>query len=281
MTGNGAPAPVNGMAGTGHFRLGFLSHVDGHDPAREVYRDALERLVVADELGFDVAWIAQHHFGSGGGRMPSPLTFLAAVAARTHRIRLSTAVIILPLEEPLRVAEDLAVLNALSGRRVEVGVSTGYGENVYEAFGRPIEDRREVNTRAVGRLRAVLRGERLNTQADVLEPPEPELAERIWQGVFSEEGSRHAARARSHLLLNRAAYGYDEPTDVVQRPWADAFLQEWGDPRRGVTASGQRFRRRHLRPFVCWRPSRAPLELHVSIQPETVEGSAPASRALR
>ena len=97
---------------------------------------------------------------------------------------------------------------ACSSRRV----STGYGENVYEGFGRPIEDRREVNTRAVGRLRAVLQGERLNAPGDVLEPPEPELAERIWQGVFSEEGSRHAARAGSHLLLNRAAYGYEEPT---------------------------------------------------------------------
>ncbi|MGW5639975.1 hypothetical protein ACWEWQ_35175, partial [Streptomyces sp. NPDC003832] len=63
--------------------------------------------------------------------------------------------------------------------------------------------------------------------------PEPgDFTDRIWQGVFSERGAVYAAEGGSHLLLNRAAYGFDAPTDEVQRPWADAFLAAWKGPRR-------------------------------------------------
>jgi alkanesulfonate monooxygenase SsuD/methylene tetrahydromethanopterin reductase-like flavin-dependent oxidoreductase (luciferase family) len=64
-----------------------------------------------------------------------------------------------------------------------------------------------------------------------IQPPASDFTERIWQGVFSGPGAEYAARGGSNLLLNRAAYGYDEPTDEVQRPWADAYLQAWGQPR--------------------------------------------------
>jgi len=91
------------------FRLGFLTHVQGRDTPAAVYRNAAELFVAADELGFDVGWVAQHHAPLGGhGGLPSPWTFLANVAARTTRIRLATAITILPLEDPLRLAEDLA-----------------------------------------------------------------------------------------------------------------------------------------------------------------------------
>jgi alkanesulfonate monooxygenase SsuD/methylene tetrahydromethanopterin reductase-like flavin-dependent oxidoreductase (luciferase family) len=59
-----------------------------------------------------------------------------------------------------------------------------------------------------------------------------DFTDRIWQGVFSGAGSRYAAAAGSNLLLNRATYGYEEPTDVVQRPWAEEFLAEWQQPHR-------------------------------------------------
>jgi alkanesulfonate monooxygenase SsuD/methylene tetrahydromethanopterin reductase-like flavin-dependent oxidoreductase (luciferase family) len=64
-----------------------------------------------------------------------------------------------------------------------------------------------------------------------IQPPAGDFTERIWQGVFSGPGAEYAARGGSNLLLNRAAYGYNEPTDEVQRPWADAFLAAWKHPR--------------------------------------------------
>ncbi|MGP4882897.1 LLM class flavin-dependent oxidoreductase, partial [Klebsiella pneumoniae] len=79
----------------------------------------------AERLGFDSAWIAQHHFHEQEGGLPSPLVFLAHVAAQTDRIRLGTAIITLPMENPLRVAEDAAVLDLLTDGRLEVGFGSG------------------------------------------------------------------------------------------------------------------------------------------------------------
>jgi len=99
------------------FRLGFLTHVQGRGDPATTYRNAQELFVVADELGFDVGWVAQHHAPLGGGGLPSPWTFLSHAAARTKRIRLSTAITVLPLENPVRLAEDVSVVDLLSGGR--------------------------------------------------------------------------------------------------------------------------------------------------------------------
>jgi alkanesulfonate monooxygenase SsuD/methylene tetrahydromethanopterin reductase-like flavin-dependent oxidoreductase (luciferase family) len=75
------------------FRLGFLSHLHGSSEPGQLYRDYVELFVAAEELGFDSGWVAQHHFDASAGRLPSPFPFLAAVAERTRRIRLGTAVV--------------------------------------------------------------------------------------------------------------------------------------------------------------------------------------------
>ena len=106
-------------------RIGFFTRLlDDASPA-DRYRLALEQIIRAEELGFDSAWVAQHHFHETEGGLPSPLVFLSHVAARTSRIRLGTGIITLPLEDALRVAEDAAVLDLLSAGRLEVGVGTG------------------------------------------------------------------------------------------------------------------------------------------------------------
>jgi hypothetical protein len=91
------------------FRLGFLTHLQGRGDPATTYRNAQELFVVADELGFDVGWVAQHHAAQGGGGLSSPWTFLSYAAARTRRLRLGTAITVLPLENPVRLAEDVSV----------------------------------------------------------------------------------------------------------------------------------------------------------------------------
>lgn len=215
------------------FRLGFLTHVQGHqgDIGRG-YRDAQELFVVADELGFDVGWVAQHHLPLGGGGLSSPWTFLAHAAARTRRIRLGTAVTVLPLEDPVRLAEDVATVDLLSGGRVELGVGSGFHTQEYAAFGRDIARKRELTSDHLQLLRQALAGDEVRTADFRVQPPPGDFTDRIWQGVFSTGGASYAADGGSNLLLNRAAYGYDEPTDQVQRPWADAYLAAWTAPRR-------------------------------------------------
>ena len=102
------------------------------DQARN-YHDALELYGQAERLGVEGLWVRQFHLRRWGprtqpapvGGLPSPLVFLAWLAARTSRLRLGTAAVTLPLESPLRLAEDAAVLDALSGGRVELGVANG------------------------------------------------------------------------------------------------------------------------------------------------------------
>ncbi|WP_101832536.1 LLM class flavin-dependent oxidoreductase, partial [Frankia canadensis] len=230
-----APGTATAPAADGdrpRFRLGFLTHVEGHGDPAATYRDAQELFVVADELGFDVGWVAQHHVPLAGGGVPSPWTFLAHAAARTRRIQLATAITILPLENPVRLAEDVSVVDTLSGGRVEIGVGSGASDVEYAVFGRDVTRRRELTSEGLAILRAALAGEEVGAPGFTIQPPAGDFTDRIWQGVFSAPGAGHAAAAGSNLLLNRAAYGYDEPTDEVQRPWADAYLAAWEQPRR-------------------------------------------------
>ncbi|MCU1551840.1 MAG: monooxygenase [Glaciihabitans sp.] len=222
------------------FRLGFLSHVEGGADLRQTYANVQELFVVADELGFDTGWVAQHHtWPSEHGGLPSPWVFLAHAAAKTTSIHLGTAITIAPLEDPIRLAEDVGVLDALSGGRVELGVGSGYSPVEYGLFDKDFDRKRELTTEVLARTLAALRGQPLDDNGTTLIPVSPDLAaNRIWHGIFSNEGARHVAREGTNLLLNRATYGYAEPTDVVQRPWADTYLDEWQldrKPRIGIS----------------------------------------------
>lgn len=113
------------------FRLGFLTHLRGHDDPQRVYEEALELFVAADRLGYDVGWVAQHHFKDRAGFLPSPFPFLAAAAERTKQIRLGTSIVVLPLEHPLRLAEDAAVVDLLSNGRLELVAVVTLGNFVH------------------------------------------------------------------------------------------------------------------------------------------------------
>ncbi|MGW2822704.1 LLM class flavin-dependent oxidoreductase [Streptomyces sp. NPDC001443] len=213
-------------------RLGFLTHVQGRDDDfARTYRKAQDLFTVADELGFDTGWVAQHHVPLAGGGLSSPWTFLAHAAARTTRIRLGTAINVLPLEDPIRLAEDVATVDTLSGGRVEIGVGSGSSAVEYAAFGRDAARKRELTSQYLDILRQALANREVGTPGFRIQPRAGDFSERIWQGVFSAQGAQHAAAGGSHLLLNRAAYGFDAPTDEVQRPWADAYLAAWNRPR--------------------------------------------------
>lgn len=205
------------------FRLGLLTHLEGAgDPAR-IYRETIELFVAADALGFDVGWVTQHHFKEQAGRLPAPLPFLAAVAERTRALRLGIAVVVLPLEHPIRLAEDAAVVDLLSGGRLELGLGSGFDQLEFRAFGRDVEQRRELTTQGLQQLQHTLRGGDLGGGMR-LEPAAPGLADRLWLSVYGAEGARYAAQHGAGLLINRSVYDSDEPSDQIQAHWARAYL---------------------------------------------------------
>ena len=207
-------------------RLGFFSRVLDRAAPPERYRLGIEQIVHADRLGFDTAWVAQHHFHEDEGGLPAPLVFLSHAAARTTRIRLATGIITLPLEMPLRVAEDASVLDMLSNGRLEIGVGPGGNLSAFQAFGLDPTARHRLMSDNLEILRRAWRGETLEG-GDRLYPADPSLAERIWQATFSAEGGRIAGAAGDGLLLSRTQpRPTDRPDmtiDEIQAPILDAY----------------------------------------------------------
>lgn len=100
----------------------------------------VEKVRLAEELGFDGAWFAEHHFTSASV-CPSPLMMAAHCAAVTKRLRLGPAVVVLPLHQPLRVVQEIGMLQALTGGRIQLGIGTGHQPHEFRTFGVPIAER--------------------------------------------------------------------------------------------------------------------------------------------
>jgi len=209
-------------------RLGFFTRLLDKASAGERYRLAAEQIAHAERNGFDTAWVAQHHFHEAEGGLPSPLVFLSHVAANTSRIRLGTGVITLPLEHPIRVAEDAAVLDLLAGGRLEIGVGTGGTPSSFTAFGHDSANRSEIFERYLAIVRDAWRGKPLEG-GDALYPTAPSLDDRVWQATFSHWGGARAGRAGDGLMLSRTQPRPETnpraTLSELQHPIIDAYLE--------------------------------------------------------
>ncbi len=216
---------IDGADG-GHMRLGFFSYLEGEKPQAEVYAETLELFTAADALGFDVGWVAQHHFGHHGG-LPSPFVFFATLAERAPRLGVGTAIISLPLENPIRVAEDAAVFEALHPGRLQLGVGTGIsGPQMLSTFGHPGDDRRALYENGLSRLLSALEGQPLNDDGDVLNPPATELRRRIWESPSTPDRAAEAAQRGNGLLLSRVAIGAgNRPSHELQVPLVNTYTE--------------------------------------------------------
>lgn len=208
--------------------LGFFTRVLDDAPPAQRYALALEQIRHAEHLGFDAAAVAQHHFDGAEGGLPSPFVLLSHAAALTRRIRLVTGVVTLPLEDPVRVAEDAAVLDALSGGRLEIGLASGGSPSSFAAFGVDASDKHAVFARKLDVLERALTGDDVGGGSR-LYPPAPELVGRIWLATFSEPLAVEAGRRGHGLMLSRTqprpADEPDVPLGVLQSRIVDAYLE--------------------------------------------------------
>jgi alkanesulfonate monooxygenase SsuD/methylene tetrahydromethanopterin reductase-like flavin-dependent oxidoreductase (luciferase family) len=125
-------------------RFGFFDQLpcaEGYTEAQR-YRDFLTQIELGDRLGFDTAWLGELHFSRAFSISADPLMILAAAAQRTTRIRLGTAVTLLPLNHPVKIAEEAATADILSNGRIEFGVGRGTAPTHYEGYGIAQEESR-------------------------------------------------------------------------------------------------------------------------------------------
>ena len=210
-------------------RLGFFTRLLEQASAAERYRFALEQIEQAERSGFASAWLAQHHFGEHEGGLPSPFVLLAAAAGRTSRIALGTAVVTLPIDDPVRVAEDAAVLDELSGGRVQLGLAGGGTPSSFAPFGRDPQQRGELYAEHFEVLADALAGRGIRGTDARVYPDAGTLERRLWQATFSAEGGRRAGARGDGLMLSRTQArpeGRPEaPLHEVQLPVIDAYLE--------------------------------------------------------
>lgn len=196
-------------------RLGLyldLRNPGAERPWADVYRRSFERVVEGERRGLGAVWTTEHH-RVPDGYLPQPLTVCAALAARTSRMRIGTAVLLVPFRHPLAIAEEAAVVDIISGGRLELGLGAGWRPEEFAAFG---VDRRG----RYGHLERVAAGLEALWESARATPPPVQRPLPLWLGVRGPRGARIAGRLGAGLLwIDRA---------IV--PEYHAGLQEGGHP---------------------------------------------------
>jgi alkanesulfonate monooxygenase SsuD/methylene tetrahydromethanopterin reductase-like flavin-dependent oxidoreductase (luciferase family) len=214
------PQPGDALEKLGFLTIGLF---DGQDPGPG-HRVTLEMIELGERLGFDAAWVRCRHLQYG---ISSPVAVLAAAAQRTSRIELGTAVIPLGWENPLRLAEDLATVDILSGGRLNPGFSVGPPMNwpeVREALYPDTADREDFSYERVSRLLRLVAGEAAASLPAAIgfeqfssrvEPHSPGLRSRMWYGAGSLASAKWAGEQGVNLLTS----------SVVKAEESDDFAQ--------------------------------------------------------
>lgn len=189
--------------------LQFFSWPGRHGPLQDVYGRALERIEIMDRGGFDAVWLAEHHFTTFSV-CPSVHMLGTLAAARTKRLRIGTAVSLAALYHPLRLAEEVALLDMLSGGRVNWGAGRGFAPAEFNAFGVPMAESAERFREAVDIVLQAWTEERLSFQGahfkfeniEVMPKPLQRPHPPVWMAATSEPAIDWAASRGFSILMD-------------------------------------------------------------------------------
>jgi probable F420-dependent oxidoreductase len=224
------------MAQNVTFGLGLYTGQRVSESTGPRYRDAIALARAAEEAGFDSFWVSEHH-GLDDGYLPSPLVLLAAIAGATERITLGTGLVIAPLHHPLRIAEDAAVVDHLSGGRLVLGLGIGYVDHEFRMFDSRWSQRGTRLAETVEVLRLAWTGEpfsfagRTMSFTDVRVTPRPyrDGGIPIWLGGYADAAVLRAGRiADGHLTGRGEPHVIDAATAAlrsVRRPEQAGFVR--------------------------------------------------------
>jgi len=177
------------------------------------YKDFIEYVRAAEELGFESVFLVEHHF-TGSGQVSASLNLLSYLAACSTRMRLGTAVVVLPWHNPVLLAEQVGTLDVLSGGRVDLGIGRGYRKIEFEQFCIPIEEAQERHSECLEVMlkawttpgRFSHHGKRWHFKDIVVEPaPLQQPHPPIWMAAGTPGGIEYVARSNFNLLLDQLA----------------------------------------------------------------------------
>ena len=208
----------------GIFHLPSLSANDRANGTNSLHA-IVDQTVYGEELGFDAIWLAEHHFHSFGGILSSPPVIGAAIAQRTEKIRIGTAVTLLPYHNPLRIAEDYATLDCLSGGRLEFGIGHGFIKWESLTFGTPLAELRDrfrenldIILKAWTESKFSHKGRFYQyDNVEILPRPAQKPYPATWMGATSTaESFEFAGRSGFHLMMIPFLHEIDELRSMVE-----------------------------------------------------------------
>lgn len=214
-------------------------------PDHEIYTEDLALAEMYEDLGFDMVWSVEHHF-TDYELIPDPLQMLSYVCGRTRKIGLGTFVIVLPWHDPVRVAEQIAMLdNFAAGRELLLGFGRGAGEVEYNSFRVPMSEARERLIESIDVVRLALGQEHFSFDGNFFHIPETrirprpiskDLNSRMYGAIISPETGDIMAKAGLGMLI------------IPQKSWAE-HMQDY----EAFQASCEKFGTTVRRPIItCW-----------------------------
>ena len=220
----------------------LMQNVGAPETDGEAIAAELELALRAEELGFDSLWAVEHHF-SGYSIQPNPLLWLTYLAARTERIALGSAVIVLPWHNPTRVAGEISMLDHLCGGRFIAGIGRGLGRLEFEGLGASMDTSRAVFSEGIAMIDKAMATGTLSFKGEaVVQPPRSlrphprsSLAGRLYASAVSPESAAAAARLGAGILINP-----QKPWPAIAEDMA-AYREEFarhheGPPPRPITS---------------------------------------------
>lgn len=185
-------------------------------PSEEVYARGIEQAQAAESLGFRNVWLGEHHF-STYGYLSRPVQLATYIAAKTTRLRVGTAVIVVPLHHPLLIAEEIAMLDILSGGRLDIGLGRGYQRYEFERFGLKLDAGGERWDESIDVLLKAFEGKPFSYEGKVFQIPEtsvyPQPTQKPHPPIWITAQSAYAVEAAVRRGFNVLTGGFGVPIE--------------------------------------------------------------------
>ena len=185
----------------------FRNPPDSGGSDRTLYSEIMEQVVWLDQMGCDLVWFTEHHFVDDG-YLPSWTPVAGAMSAVTSNVRFGTDICLMPFNHPIRLAEDLAVLDNLSGGRVELGLGMGYAVHEFKGFGFPVKNRVSLMNEGIEVLQRCFTGEKFSYAGKRWQFEDVQITPgyvqdggpSLWIAAMSEPGALRAAKYNTNFL---------------------------------------------------------------------------------